>query len=113
MVRRMSGESVRRELGWQDVAPGGLLALAALLACGGATNEQLKARTAFDLNCPQDKIQITEIDVRTRGVTGCGKRVVYVESCDAPRESAAATCTWVLNSDSQSSGPILSPSAAA
>jgi hypothetical protein len=47
--------------------------------------------------------------VRTRGVIGCGHRVTYVESCDAPRDSAAATCTWVLNSGTPGSAPTLSP----
>lgn len=72
-----------------------------LASCMASANpDQLKARSAFDLNCPQNPIQTTPIDERTMGVTGCGQRAVYVESCDGDKASLATKCTWVLNFDS-------------
>jgi len=105
VVPGMASSREWREVGWIDVGTAMLITLAALLACGGATEDQLKVRSAFDLNCPQEQITLTQIDVRTRGVSGCGQRATYVESCDAPRGSAGATCTWVLNSNTYPLGP--------
>src|SRR5947209_4258169 len=44
------------------------------IGCGGATVEQLRARAAFDLQCPEASIKLVELDDRTQGVTGCGQR---------------------------------------
>jgi hypothetical protein len=78
--------------------------LVSLLAGGcGATTEQLHARAAFDLNCPQNQVNVVEIDDRTRGVTGCGKKAVYIENCQ-PR-GMSMNCTWALNSDATSTQP--------
>jgi len=77
------------------------LVVGALLACGGATAEQLTTRAAFDLNCPAAQITVIRLDGATRGVTGCGQRVTYVESCDAPVNNAYRSCIWVLNSARQ------------
>jgi hypothetical protein len=74
-----------------------VLVVGALLACGAST-EQLKTRAAFDLKCPEDQINLVEIDSRTKGVSGCGQQATYVESCDAPPDNMARDCTWVLNS---------------
>lgn len=74
-----------------------LAALASLAACH-ATEKQLRARAAFDLNCPEDQIQITKIDFRTRGVRACGEQATYVEACQG---SGQSSCTWVLNTDSR------------
>lgn len=79
----------------------GGVVLAALLACTGASEDQLRARSAFDLNCPDSQLKITDIDDKTKGVTGCGQRVTYVESCDGPADAMARECTWVLNSNTQ------------
>lgn len=70
--------------------------LLGLLACG-ATEEQLRARAAFDLQCPEGKLQLTQLDDRTQGVRGCDKQATYVESCHG---QGRTDCTWVLNSDS-------------
>jgi hypothetical protein len=94
----LDGEEVLRAVG--AMFSGGIV-LAALLACTGASDDQLRARSAFDLQCPDSQLKITEIDDKTRGVTGCGQRVTYVESCDGPADSMARECTWVLNSDSR------------
>lgn len=75
-----------------------LLAAPASLAACHATEKQLRARAAFDLNCPEDQIQITKIDFRTRGVRACGEQATYVEACQG---SGQSSCTWVLNTDSR------------
>jgi hypothetical protein len=61
----------------------------------GASPSQLRDRAAFDLNCSQSELQVTEIDKRTRGVRGCGQQATYVQSCEG------GLCTWVLNTDSR------------
>ena len=52
-------------------------------------------RASYDLQCPEENLEVTEIDDATRGVRGCGQQVVYVEACPKNR------CTWILNSDSR------------
>jgi hypothetical protein len=66
------------------------------MACG-ASSEQLVRRASFDLDCAPERIRVHEIDRRTRGVQGCGKRAVYLHSCQ--HGTSAHECTWVLNSD--------------
>ncbi|PJZ71084.1 hypothetical protein CH373_00745 [Leptospira perolatii] len=46
-------------------------------------------KAAFDLNCPQEQLQVTELGGGV-GVTGCGKKASYFFS---PTAGA-----WVLNS---------------
>ena len=72
-----------------------LLSVSTLFACG-ATDQQLRDRAAFDMNCAPSKLKIEDIDFETRGVKGCGKRAVYVEHCKQNNYD----CTWVLNSSS-------------
>ena len=79
---------------WEAV--GLVSVVGALLACGGATKDQLKTRAAFDLNCSEGEVQVIKLDSKTRGVSGCGRRATYVESCDGP-PSAIRQCTWVMN----------------
>ena len=76
-----------------------VLALSILLpACGGASEEQLRTRAAFDLKCTDAQLSVVEIDDRTRGVIGCGGRATYVESCSRYGQSGGKTgCTWVMN----------------
>jgi hypothetical protein len=62
------------------------------LAGCGASEEQLRARAAFDLNCAESKLRVVEIDDQTSGVRGCGKRATYIQRCHG------GECTWVLNS---------------
>jgi hypothetical protein len=66
------------------------------LAGCGASLEQLHARAAFDLNCPQEQLQIIKIDDPTQGVRGCGRQATYVENCTDPNRSSN-TCTWIMN----------------
>lgn len=77
-----------------------IAALGALLLGCGATLPQLKKRAAFDLQCPEEQIQVVQIDKRTRGVQGCGKQGTYVESCKACGSGGGqhCDCTWILNS---------------
>jgi hypothetical protein len=62
----------------------------------GATENQLRDRAAFDMKCTQDKVEIVEIDQRTRGVRACGQQATYVENCAQPNHT---DCTWILNAD--------------
>lgn len=74
------------------------LVLVALLACGGASKDQLRTRAAYEMNCPEASLKIRTLDNRTAGVRGCGQQHVYVESCTGQYES---NCTWVLNSEAK------------
>lgn len=67
--------------------------------------QQLRKRAAFDLNCSAAKLEIIEIDNRTRGVTGCTQRVTYIENCRACANGyPSCDCTWVLNGDGRTVG---------
>ena len=61
-----------------------------------ATFGQLERRVQFDLDCPADKITFTKMDSRTVGVSGCGKKAVYVEDCKNGSFWDNNPCTWVL-----------------
>lgn len=60
------------------------------------------ARAAFELNCPEQNITLTELQPHTDsingrggqvGVSGCGHRLVYVSTIQG----------WILNGDSRQS----------
>lgn len=81
-----------------------MLALGAslLLSCAtmGASDDQLRARAAFDLDCPETSLELVEIDARTRGVRGCDQRLTYVEQCKPCANGyVGCECTWMLNTD--------------
>jgi hypothetical protein len=67
-----------------------LLAVVFAGGCGALLlhEGQLRNRASYDLQCAPDKLEITEIDKRTAGVDGCGRRGTYVYTSD----------TWILNS---------------
>jgi hypothetical protein len=69
------------------------------LGCGastaGASLAQLQNRAVFDLGCPGYQLSVYHVDSRTKAVTGCGRRLLYVESCQDIR--GAQACTWVMN----------------
>jgi hypothetical protein len=68
--------------------------------CGAATIKQLSKRAAFELECPAEQLEIVEIDTRTRGVSGCGRRAVYVETCERfGQYNEFGKCTWTLDSN--------------
>jgi hypothetical protein len=62
-----------------------------------ASESQLRTRAAFDMSCTEPQVQIVKLDSRTRGVSGCGRKATYVETCDQ------SSCTWVQNTDTQPS----------
>jgi len=67
------------------VSPIVATALALLLGCGAATpTESFRhpdgggiKRASFELQCPEDQLEVTDLGSWTLGVTGCGKRTVY------------------------------------
>lgn len=65
-------------------------------ACS-ASMSSLRSRAAFDLKCNETDLQIVDLDGRTKGVSGCGARGVYVEDCQRTWANTSS-CTWVLNS---------------
>ena len=80
----------------------GVLRAVFVLAAGSscmatATATQLTSRASFDLSCSSGTLRYKRIDDRTQGVLGCGKRAIYVENCDGPRDRMTTSCTWVLN----------------
>lgn len=93
-----------------------LLCAGSMLACGGARGadtttpvyyeDHLKARAAFDLNCPEGQLTVTTLgDRNTAGVEGCGKRATYYNDNNDQ---------WVLNTASgKPEAAPLSPPAAA
>ena len=61
-----------------------------VLAAGcGASMKQLETRASYDLSCGD--LDYKQLDDRTFGVQGCGKRATYVESCE---HSSYFNCTW-------------------
>jgi hypothetical protein len=46
-------------------------------------------KASFDMNCPSDKLDVTELGNYSVGVEGCGKRASY---------KALTGTGWVLNS---------------
>src|SRR5262245_50827737 len=61
-----------------------------------ATLGQLQARASFDLGCPYPELRLFHFDDRAKGVSGCGRRLTYVEVCDERR----GACTWMLDTPS-------------
>lgn len=66
--------------------------------------ERTQERAAWDLNCPYEKIQITEIGDNARGATGCGRRATYtLVNCNIMNWESV--CKAVLNSEVESVSP--------
>ncbi|MEZ4443866.1 MAG: hypothetical protein R3B72_32635 [Polyangiaceae bacterium] len=63
-----------------------------------ATHLALQHRAVFDLGCDARQIALYVIDDRTRAVAGCGRRLLYVEDCEANGSTLA--CTWKLDTPS-------------
>lgn len=80
-----------------------VVAAMALVGCvdQNATTSQLKKRSSVDLSCPWYEVGVRSIDARTRLVEGCGKRAIYVESCETCSAGKYGTfrcnCTWLWN----------------
>jgi hypothetical protein len=79
------------------------VAIGLLCASGCATwanVQQLRTRAAFDFGCRESELQVVELDARTRGVKGCGRRATYVETCKPCANGYQdCECTWLLNTD--------------
>lgn len=67
-----------------------------LLSGCGASLDKLVKRAEFDLDCPQNALEVIDLGELTKGVKGCGKRATYVESCNHPSR-ASQSCKWILN----------------
>jgi hypothetical protein len=62
------------------------------------TPPSITPRASFDLGCPESQLAQVQIDKRTIGVTGCGKKATYVENCGwTDGYGGRHDCTWVLN----------------
>ncbi len=48
-------------------------------------------QAAFELNCPQENLQVMRLSASQLGITGCDKRATYVRTC-AP----GTGCTWLM-----------------
>ena len=69
-------------------------------------SQRIRTRAAFDFNCSGGAIQVTPMDGRSFGATGCGHRAVYLAQpaiCNPSTVTEAGIemyCSAVLNSDS-------------
>ncbi len=60
-----------------------------VVGCGGPTDAQmLLTRASYDMQCPEAKLSVTELNTQTRGVRGCAKQATYVYTPSG----------WVMNS---------------
>src|SRR5690606_1686777 len=84
-----------------------LAAAAGCFASSQATLDTLKTRATFDLQCPATKLEVQDIDPRTKGVRGCGKQLTYVEICD--NRPDGWHCTWVINAPAWYIAPPRNP----
>ena len=60
--------------------------------------DDLRTRAAFDLNCPREQLQLTFIDEKTRGVSGCDKRATYLVDVRRHPSGWGTEATWIMNS---------------
>jgi hypothetical protein len=87
----------------------GILVLVCL-GCGADPMVSLKSRSAFDLKCPADQIQLTPLTpcgawhngTCTVGVTGCGRQATYVDPVNG-------SGNWIMNNSASQSGNAQSP----
>jgi hypothetical protein len=78
-------------------------AIAFLTTAGcGATDEQLHARAAIDLDCRAEAISSRALDSETQVADGCGHQAIYVQTCSGHNHTG---CTWMLNSPVRASSP--------
>lgn len=76
-----------------------------LASCAtGATAKELRTRAAYELNCPDESLKLTELDDTTMGVEGCGQRAVYVKDCGYD-PNHRERCRWVANTVTTESKP--------
>ena len=70
-----------------------LAVAAALLLIGCAAHPHVTRKASYDLRCPEDQLEVTEIDEKTQQVRGCGNSATYVQVCKPGGEE----CTWMAN----------------
>lgn len=69
--------------------------LFAATGCRAAMRDNLRTRAAFELDCPAEKLTLTELGgFTTQGVSGCDRKAVYVLNHNNQ---------WLLNSDAERS----------
>ena len=59
---------------------------------------QLQQRAVYDLGCPAEQLGLSHVDARTKMVSGCGRRLVYVEDC--AQMSGTILCSWRVDTPS-------------
>ena len=73
-----SAQSGRSRASWHDPSP------------QEESMDRLAERAAFDLNCPEEDLQIRSLgDEDTQGAAGCGRRATYLYDSEHNR--------WILN----------------
>jgi hypothetical protein len=60
----------------------------------GTNAGPVTARAAYDMQCPEKELQITELGGKTYGVRGCGKQATYTEVCTPKPGSFQGDCAW-------------------
>lgn len=73
------------------------VALGAGCAASRAHRNTLDSRASFDLRCPAEQLKVTEIDLQTAGVEGCGQRATYIYN--------DAAHTWLMNGPGDAAPP--------
>ena len=68
-----------------------------------ATLPQLQLRSSFDLACPYTQLSLVHFDRRSKGVSGCGRQISYVEDCQ--QIDGRLSCTWLMDSLPRAQGP--------
>ena len=82
-----------------------LLLITSLLAGCADLQASLRKRAAFDLQCPEASLVVTDLG-GVRGVEGCGHRATYVNRCDEGSKPAdASLCPWIMNTVDGSVAP--------
>jgi hypothetical protein len=77
----------------------GLVLLAPGWGCSAhATQAQLRAAAARDLNCPTDNLRYRALDERSQWVAGCGKSATYQERCRRG-DDGSERCDWEKQSE--------------
>jgi hypothetical protein len=88
--------------------------LAVSLACVscGLGLDALRPRAAFDLRCPEAELEIVAFPGDAAGVSGCGRRASFRQTCAVGAFGARERCAWLLQSaivDEEAPSPSATP----
>jgi hypothetical protein len=75
--------------------------------CAGGAQQVVARRAAFDMDCPAESLELTELSECSYGVRGCGKKAAYVVKPGSANDQlcvCAGPCDAVLNLDVTSDG---------